>query len=308
MKTFTSSVFYLLLTTILFSTIKVKAQALVPVGTKWYYGYTTYGVVPPQTSPFTYECIRFETKYNKIYSVIKCSEQISSGNTDSLLYLRTDSGKVYQWVLSQDYLVFDFTKNVGDTLTLGKNSYKYTIWKKYYTKNYSSTDSLLSFEIFNNSCFSFSYVCEKILKLVGYGIENFTDFNDNNMIPEGDGFGIRCFDIPTITDSFHLSKRGTPCDYKGKWFLGAELGIKEITQDKSLKVFPNPVTDVLIISSEKIISNIDFFNLRGRKVLSIPTHDNSISINPHLFGLENGLYLLTIKSGEDVSHIKILVK
>jgi hypothetical protein len=303
MKTFTSSVFYLLLATILFSTIKVKAQALVPVGTKWYYGVNIYDVDPPDTYPFSYECIRLETRNNKTYSVIKYG--------DSLFYLRSDSGKVYQWVLSQDYLVFDFTKNVGDTIVLGNRNTSYQILEKYYTKNYSSTDSLLTFKLLSISYFPIYWVanvCEKILKTGGYTNHYLTDLDDGDFLMGEINFRLRCFDIPTIADSFHLTKPGTPCDYKGKWFLGAELGIKEITQDKSLKVFPNPVTDVLTISSEKIISNIDFFNLEGRKVLSIPTHDNSISINLHLFGLKNGLYLLTIKSGEDVSHIKILVK
>ena len=307
MKRLSSSVSYLLLTTLLFLNVEVKAQALVPVGTKWYYGYVIYGIEPTYTWPFTYECIRLETKNNKIYSVIKCSEPISSGNADSLFYLRSDSGKVYQW-LSQDYLVFDFTKNVGDTLILGKNSYKYTIWKKYYTKNYSSTDSLLSFDIFNISQYTFSHVCEKILKLDGYSHYNFTDYNDRNIIPEGDGFGIRCFDIPSIIDSFHLSKPGTLCDYSGDWYPGAQLSVKENSGDQSLSIFPNPVDDVLNISSEKIISSIDFYNTEGIKIMSIQTHENSIAVNPHLYGLKNGLYLLTIKSGEKVSHYKILVK
>ena len=314
MKRLTFSVLFLLLTTLLFFNVEVKAQAFVPVGTKWYYGVINSGTEPAYTYPFNYECITLETKDSKTYSVIKCSELWSS-NTDSLFYLRSDSGKVYQWVL-EDQLVFDFNMNIGDTFLLspniwGMNPYKCKVSNKYYTKNYRSTDSLLCFDIFtttNSHNFPHvSHVCEKILKLSGNSNHNFTDFNDAPEIME-ESFGIRCFDIPTITDSFHLSKPGTLCDYKGDWYPGAGSSVKEIAGVQSLHVFPNPVTDVLNISSEKIISNIDFCNATGIKIVSVEAHDNSISINPHLYGLENGLYILAITSGEEVFHYKILIK
>ena len=66
MKIFTS-ILLLSLAILLLSKVKVNAQAIIPIGTKWFYSKNNYGVTPPQTYPFTYECIRFEIKNNKKY-------------------------------------------------------------------------------------------------------------------------------------------------------------------------------------------------------------------------------------------------
>lgn len=59
-----------------------------------------------------------------------------------------------------------------------------------------------------------------------------------------------------------------------------------------LNIYPNPVKDFLNIDSKEDLKNIDFYNLTGQKVLSIPLNRAKAKVSTA--GLKSGLYIVKI--------------
>lgn len=63
---------------------------------------------------------------------------------------------------------------------------------------------------------------------------------------------------------------------------------------KKIKVFPNPITNKIKISSQVLLSNIKLYDLYGKKILETEANDRVIEIN--LSQLKNGMYFLAVTS------------
>jgi len=73
------------------------------------------------------------------------------------------------------------------------------------------------------------------------------------------------------------------------------FGVNDLVQSKSI-VYPNPVSDVLFISSEKItIEYLSVFSISGKLVLEQRNIDNSIDVS----ALPPGMYFLEVTSEND---------
>src|SRR5690606_9615358 len=73
-----------------------------------------------------------------------------------------------------------------------------------------------------------------------------------------------------------------------------------------LKIYPNPVIDVMYISSEKPITHIELIDLNGRLIKDFET---DVFTNDHKLLMEDltpGMYLLKLTCGEDVSIFKVI--
>jgi Leucine-rich repeat (LRR) protein len=75
----------------------------------------------------------------------------------------------------------------------------------------------------------------------------------------------------------------------------------------TLRTFPNPVVDVLNIQSSAVFSNIDLFDMTGRKIKEIANlSSNSISIQ--LSDITKGVYILSVKTDKGVFSRRITLK
>jgi len=73
---------------------------------------------------------------------------------------------------------------------------------------------------------------------------------------------------------------------------------------KNLKLYPNPLKDILNLSFDKEITSVSIYNLFGQEVLSKSVKNNETSINVN--GLSAGTYLLKIVSNNEVKTAKII--
>ena len=85
------------------------------------------------------------------------------------------------------------------------------------------------------------------------------------------------------------------------------LAKPEFAQSKPIYIYPNPATDVLHIENKlgDTINNITLFDVSGRVVREY--HDVSAK-NVSVSGLENGMYLLKIVIGKEVTTHKVIIK
>ncbi|HTO35279.1 MAG TPA: T9SS type A sorting domain-containing protein [Flavobacterium sp.] len=73
--------------------------------------------------------------------------------------------------------------------------------------------------------------------------------------------------------------------------------------DKSdIKIYPNPVQDILNIESQETVLSVEVFDLLGKKILV--SKDKTIDVSK----LKNGIYLLKINTENGVLTEKIMKK
>ncbi|GEN72795.1 T9SS type A sorting domain-containing protein [Chryseobacterium lathyri] len=100
-------------------------------------------------------------------------------------------------------------------------------------------------------------------------------------------FGFNCNDITAMTEEFTAAGYVLP-EYS------CTLGTKETVKQNPVSVYPNPVSDVLIVllkgnKEEKA----EIYNMEGRKVMETTIRNNSNRID--VSNLPSGNYILTVK-------------
>ncbi len=75
---------------------------------------------------------------------------------------------------------------------------------------------------------------------------------------------------------------------------------KEIQVESKITIYPNPTSDILVVSAYEVIEQIIIYDSIGRKMFEQPTHSNTIEVD--LQDWSNGMYLIQILvSGNQVS-------
>jgi Secretion system C-terminal sorting domain/Calx-beta domain len=134
---------------------------------------------------------------------------------------------------------------------------------------------------------------------------NCLDYADNGSASEGESLT-----IPSILGTVYYVAVG---DYRGgydapegnfKIDITTTALSNESFDIQNLKVYPNPVTDILNIESSSTISKISMVNLLGQEVKSINNPANAIDVSE----LESGVYLLKMTSDAGSKIVKITKK
>ncbi len=79
------------------------------------------------------------------------------------------------------------------------------------------------------------------------------------------------------------------------WKLKVPLGIKEINNNISMDIYPNPVGDMMYINSAESIDKIEIYGLSGA-VHQVELKGNSINLS----ALASGLYFIRVRTGRGV--------
>ncbi|EMQ94007.1 hypothetical protein D778_01191 [Xanthomarina gelatinilytica] len=88
----------------------------------------------------------------------------------------------------------------------------------------------------------------------------------------------------------------------GAYEYNSTLSVDDISLDENtVKLYPNPATDVVNIKTNQTIKNVAVFNVNGQKVLEIA---NQSQIN--ISNLPTGMYFLSINTNQSNQTIKIL--
>jgi len=83
-------------------------------------------------------------------------------------------------------------------------------------------------------------------------------------------------------------------EYDGvmQFFQNLGVGLADVSQSFDLKLFPNPVINILNLESEETISKIEVFNTLGINVMTVENQVSQISLHP----LSPGIYMVKVTS------------
>ncbi len=90
------------------------------------------------------------------------------------------------------------------------------------------------------------------------------------------------------------------------WFLNQiTTGMKNIPHQKQMKIFPNPATSILNISSDQILNQLSICNLLGETVLNLTLEKKETSID--VSRIPKGIYFI-IASGIDSVPLRLIIQ
>ncbi len=85
--------------------------------------------------------------------------------------------------------------------------------------------------------------------------------------------------------------------------FAATAGVNDFSAD-SFRVYPNPVKDILTISTKTAVDNVTVYDMLGKKVLTAQPDVTSPKIN--MSGLASGAYLVEVTIGNSSKTIKVI--
>ncbi|HMK06374.1 MAG TPA: T9SS type A sorting domain-containing protein, partial [Flavobacterium sp.] len=84
----------------------------------------------------------------------------------------------------------------------------------------------------------------------------------------------------------------------------AVLAVNDFGTANEMKVYPNPVKDMLNITFDKEITSVSIYNILGQEVVSKPLHANEGKID--VSNLKSGTYLVKVYANDQVKTLKII--
>lgn len=241
--------------------------------------------------------------YNKVYSYYSGdSNYLEYGRL--IFFVREDSNRVfireiiYPYTISEEYIVYDFNLNKGDTITvpviLGGD-----IWySPIYNRDLITIDSVDSVNI-NGTLLKRFFISFEYCYIEG------------EQWIEGIGSTQGLFEAGSVIDG---GKGFLNCLYQGDLLIyhGEDspnciinVGLEDVNNDISVKLYPTIVDDVLNISSTDYPLNITLIDLFGREVLKETLYyDKTINCNT----LKSGYYTCKLTSKNNKTLIKKIIK
>ena len=86
-------------------------------------------------------------------------------------------------------------------------------------------------------------------------------------------------------------------------FISGALTV-ENTDVAELSVYPNPMTDVVNITSADVITNVVIYDMLGKQIQNVNTNDTKVTLNTD--ELPMGTYLLKVTAGDKEEMMKIV--
>jgi len=222
-------------------------------------------------------CCNFYSSYN-CYDDYRVEFSYNSNQTVSSALVEIFDD--YIWEYKNQYF-WDYDANnflISYTVTY-LNTNSYVLYS--YTNNSTGHPVIEEVNVFHENNWTPSYKHENILNSDNYilqKIHNSFDSNSSNWY------------VAKITD----------------YFYHALTSVNDIANNTSVRTYPNPVSDVLIINSDDEISNLRIFNITGQLVASFNPASKEATIDVSSFA--NGVYFVHVLSKDGNSVQKIIVQ
>jgi hypothetical protein len=115
--------------------------------------------------------------------------------------------------------------------------------------------------------------------------------------------------LPAGTYSVQVTDAGG-CNVLATVTITSPTGISTLTDNGTIKVFPNPANDYIFIEGTLSVTanlQVSIINMFGQKVMDKVVFANeNFSEKLSIGGLTNGVYLIEIRSGDMVRNAKIV--
>ena len=226
----------------------------------------------------------------------------------------TVNKKVYfKWPGYNDTLIYDFSKNVGDTLHLTgmflanrdtPTTFKFAITSidsvlvgAYYHKRFNYHDSVIfSCCPYDNYSFNTSII-EGVGSICGL-LSNYLD-TTNVLVhsPGSGGYGDILICFSHNTDIY-------PSDSTSCTLVINDIGIQQYHTNNNITIYPNPASNNIQVSytGNSISKEITLVDMLGNEVIA--TKETTIDIST----LANGVYFINLKTSEGLVTKKLVVQ
>lgn len=283
---------------IVFFAISINAQTDFPFATEnkiwseimfsWTSLYTTYYKLQGDT-------IINDKSYKFIYESRDSLMQNWTRGTSFLI--RIDSNqRVYKYESSEEYLIYDFSLQTGDSIDISHISPRQASYVKV-----DSTDSILVNGQYRKRIIFESWYKEVWIEGIGSLSSPFNPFINNFTADIS-------FELLCVTDNDTLIYQNPIFNTCYKYWIN---GVHEIDNQKDLNIniYPMPIltTATIIINDNTSESwTVKIINNLGQVVANYFANDNSFIFNSE--GINPGLYILTVNSDKKFMARKIIIK
>lgn len=280
---------------LIFLNLQVSAQDFLSVGTEWNYRGVQLSWPPSYSN--TRNWIAEETENYKVLKrqATSCTYRPETG------YIREEDGKIYYLDLFGEQLLYDFTAEVGDVVTL-------PFWWDFYEPIASGPDTFyyevdsistiifnfnelkkfhVTYSFDNPNGFLFNGMTGTIIENLG-STTNFFHFPENGSCDGFQIFGLNCWSHPEFGN---MQLSDDPC--------GESTNTDHLeTENNSIQINPNPFEKQFEINFDNSIRNpsIKLFSTDGKLVYHRKFQEDLDELSVELSFLRKGLYILCIYS------------
>ena len=285
----------------------LKAQVeFAPVGAEWYYECQIFNYENWCYDGITYDRFRsldvkdingWQCKEIELFKNVDCDGNVNPSYETR--YINQEGDKIYEVIDGERYLLYDFSKQVGEYWLVKHNS-EYidgidTIFVKEINETTLADGSTRRIFVTSSDGMTESLLyCTNIIEGIGMDKSVFPFYELMGPPPckQGD---IRCYSI----DENYLITSDTECDYE-KPLLINELVSEYIAINtvvvNNLEIFFN--------EDNHCIKNVDIYSMTGKLVYKSESLDNSFNID--LSNQTNGIYLVKINTNNYYQTYKII--
>lgn len=82
----------------------------------------------------------------------------------------------------------------------------------------------------------------------------------------------------------------------------SSVGIKKVSLNQNILIYPNPAKDILTINSEIPICKAEVYTITGQKLIETPLNNNTLSLQK----LEAGIYLVSVYLPNSIGYYKVV--
>jgi len=104
-----------------------------------------------------------------------------------------------------------------------------------------------------------------------------------------------------ITATYYFGESGPSDTFYYLW-----VDASNVTYEKEIRIYPNPVNDELFVESSTVIIQLELLNIHGSNVISEKSGSKEVQLN--VSGLEPGIYFLKLETANQIILRKVVVK
>ena len=306
--------FTLTLIMLFVATIFIKAQEIefAPVGAEWHYERQIFNYNNWSYDGIAYDRFRsldiidingWQCKKIELFRNMDCDGNINPSYETR--YINQDGKKIYEVIDGERYLLYDFSKQVGEYWLVKHNSEHIdgfdTIFVKEIKEITLADESTRRMFVTSSNGMTVSLLyCTNIIEGIGMDKYVFPFYELMGPPPCKQG-EIRCYSI----DDYYLITSDTECDYE------VTLSINEIESNGNIVVSPTLLSngETISIESDSEIKDVKIVDMLGRKMnVSVNnTTGTSCQVNMNQ-KCNSGIYLIIVETQDGHHYEKVVVR
>ncbi len=271
-----------------------------PIGAEWYYTYRE-GAATPATGYYHLKSIKDTLIDSKLCKVIAKTLVDSRGNESvegfEYLYADISENKVYRYKYQDFYLLYDFTKVVGDTIII-KEPYSFALYDSIVvvvdsvsTEVISEAQQLKSYYVHKNITLSKPELqfSGKIIEKIG----NYSYFfpTDQLVCDGGCPDPLRCYSDDLLN---YVSYYPYPPYYPYSWPCDTFYTSSALVSLLDVKIYPNPFRDFFVVEAGESTTGPFVFEIydQSGRIIAQPRNFITNKYTENMATYPPGIYFL----------------